>query len=128
MAFSEDRSIMTYNLRVSLPVHRQHSFCCHINPDPLPALSLLTEVLTDLLLAEVAKAAFTGLESSGSGAFKAVTCCWSTVLSVWGVEAIVCILDFVAWGGFFTLLLAVKKLMTFIAGMIEFPSVCHVLF
>lgn len=56
-------------LHVHLPVHHQHSFCCHIGPDSLPALSFLTDVLTDSLLAEVTNTAFTELEASGSGAF-----------------------------------------------------------
>lgn len=49
------------------------------------------------------------MESSGSGVLEAVACCWSTVLTVWGVEAVVCTLDFVAWEGFVTLSVSSEK-------------------
>lgn len=63
----------------------------------------LTDWLADCGLRRLRQPA--GVESSGSGVLKAAGCCcaielacWSTVLPVSGVEAIVCALDFVAWG------------------------------
>lgn len=87
------------------------------------------------LRAEVARQP-AGVESSGSGILKAAGCCCaaeparrSTVLPVWGCGGYCPRPGFCGLGeDLLQCLLALRKLMAFTTGMIEFPSVRHVLF
>lgn len=70
-----------------------------------------------------------GVESSGSGKLKAGGCCWAVDSSCLGCGRYCLRPGFCCPGvDLLQILLVLRKLMVFTTGMIEFPSVCHVLF